>query len=224
LGFNLNLHHFNSSEPTLFLNDNTLGHTLFPNNYTLDSTILLDNNTLDTTLLHDNILYYTHMLNNNTLDPTPVFTNNILDPTPLLNTNILEPTLLPDNNNSSLCSYSSASLSFSPFVTSQDVPLIGTSQSQGEGVSIVINTTQSNNTTQASGSMHVAMDEEGVEEIKALSEQHQMELDDNISMVTSVWWFNCIQKMEQNALAVNNEDETCHGIFDEELGFSLWEN
>jgi len=88
----------------------------------------------------------------------------------------------------------------------------------------MMNTTQSNNTTQASGRMHVAMDEEGMEEIKALSEQHQMELDDNMSMVTSVWWFDCIQKMEQNAHEVNNEDKTCQGIFDEELEFSLWKN
>ena len=190
MGFNLNLHHFNISNPTLFLNDNILYPTLLPNNNTLDSSILLDKNTLDPTLLHDNILDCTHMLNNNTLDPTPMFNNNILDPTPLLNNNILESTLLSDNNNSLF--FSSPTLSFSPFVTSQDVPSIRTSQSQGEGVSIVMNTTQSNNTTQASGSMHVAMDEEGVEEIKALSEQHQMELDDNMSMVTSVWWFDCI--------------------------------
>jgi len=223
LGFNLNLHHFNSSEPTLFLNDNTLDPTLLPNNNALDSTILLDKNTLDHTLLHDNILDCTHMLNNNMLDHTDVFNNNILDPTPLLNNNILEPTLLSDNNNS-LYSYSSPTLSFSPFVTSQDVPSVGTSQSQGKGVSTVMNTTQSNNTTQASGSMHVAMDEEGMEEMKALGEQHQMELDDNMSMVTLVWWFDCIQKMEQNALEVNNEDETFHGIFDEELEFSLLEN
>ncbi|KAL9330813.1 hypothetical protein ACSQ67_000423 [Phaseolus vulgaris] len=36
----------------------------------------------------------------------------------------------------------------------------------GEGVSTVINTVESSTTTQASGSMHVAMDEEGMEEIE----------------------------------------------------------
>jgi len=60
-------------------------------------------------------------------------------------------------------------------VTDQDVPLIGISQSQGERVSTVMNIVESSTTTQASGSMHVAMDEEGLKEIRALGEQHQME-------------------------------------------------
>jgi len=47
-------------------------------------------------------------------------------------------------------------------VTTEDVPSIGISQGQGEGVSIMMNTTQNNSTKQASGSIHVAMDEEGV--------------------------------------------------------------
>jgi len=54
-----------------------------------------------------------------------------------------------------------------------------------------------------------------------LGEQHQMELDDK---VTLVWWFDCLEKMEKTALEVNNEDETSHRIFDDELEFSLWEN
>jgi len=96
LGFNLNLYRFNSSKPTLLLNNNTLDPILFLNNNTLDSTFLLDNNTLDPTfLINNNILESTHMLNNNALDPTLVLDNNILDHTPLLNNNnnILEPTL-----------------------------------------------------------------------------------------------------------------------------------
>jgi len=164
LGFNLNLHPFNSSEPTLLLDNNTLDPTILPNNNNLDSTLLLDNKTLDpTNLLDNNILDCTHMFNNNTLDPTLVLNNNILDPTLLLNNNnILEPTLLLDNNNSSLCSYSSPTFTYSPFVTTEDVSSIGISQGQGEGVSTMMNITQSNSTTQASGSMHVAMDKEGV--------------------------------------------------------------
>jgi len=61
-------------------------------------------------------------------------------------------------------------------------------------------------------------------DIRALGEQHQMELDDNMSMVTSVWWFDCLQKIKENALEVNNEDETCHRIFNDEFEFSLWKN
>jgi len=162
LGVNLSLHPFNSSKPTLLLNNNTLDPILLSNNNTLNSTLLLDNNTLDPTHLHgNNILDHTHMLNNNTLDPNLVVNNNILDATSLLNNNnILEPTLLLDNNYSSLCSYSSPTLTFSPFMTNQDVPSIEILQGQGERVFIVMNVTQSNSTPEASRSMHVAMDEE----------------------------------------------------------------
>ncbi|KAK7377152.1 hypothetical protein VNO80_02572 [Phaseolus coccineus] len=212
LGFNLNLHSFNSLESPLLLNNNTLDPNLLLNNNTLDPTLLLNNNTLDPTLL----------LDNNMLDPTHVLNNNISDPTPVLNNNnILKPALFPYNNNSSLCSYSSPTLTSPPFVTDQDVPSIGISQSLGEGVSIVMNTVESSTTTQANGSMHVAMDEEGMKEIRALGEQHQMEWDDNMSLVTSIWWFDCLQQMEHNALEVNNEVETCHGIFDDELEIPL---
>ncbi|KAL9330811.1 hypothetical protein ACSQ67_000421 [Phaseolus vulgaris] len=59
---------------------------------------------------------------------------------------------------------------------------------------------------------------------RALGEQHQMEWDDNMSPVTSVWRFNCLHQMEHNALEFNNEVEKCHETFDDELEFSLWEN
>ena len=124
----------------------------------------------------------TLVLDNNMLDPIPVFNNNISDPTCVLNNNnILEPAIFPYNDKSSLCSYSSPTLTFPPFVTDEDVPSIEISQPHGEGVSTMINTVESSTTTQASGSMHVAMDEEGMEEIRALGEQHQMEWDDNES-------------------------------------------
>ncbi|KAG2390137.1 hypothetical protein LR48_Vigan07g246700 [Vigna angularis] len=235
LGFNLNLHSFNSSEPTLLLNNNTFDPPFYLENNTLDPTLFLDNNTsntsflldnnntLDPTLLFDNnILDDTHVLNNNILDGTPVLNNNILDGTPVFNyNNNLEPIPLSSNNVSSLCSYSTPTLTSPPFLTQQDVPLIGISQSQGEMVSTTMNIIESSTTNQASGSMHIAMDEEGMKEIRALGQQHQMEWDDTTSMITSARWYDYLQQMENNATAVNNGDDTCHGIFDDQLEFPI---
>ncbi|CAJ1972372.1 unnamed protein product [Sphenostylis stenocarpa] len=156
----------------------------------------------------------------NSLEPTLLLNDKILDSTLLLNNNILEPTFFLNNDSN----YSPPTFSSPPLLTDQDVPSMGISQSQGEGSSSVMNTIESSTTNQASGNMHVAMDEEGMAEIRALGEQHQMEWDDSMSLVTSVWWFNCLQQMEHNAHEVNTEDDRCHEIFDDELEFPIWEN
>ncbi|KAL9330810.1 hypothetical protein ACSQ67_000420 [Phaseolus vulgaris] len=166
----------------------------------------------------------TLVLDNNMLDPIPVLNNNISDPTRVSNNNnILEPAIFPYNDKSSTCSYSSPTLTFPPFVIDQDVPSIEISQPHGEGVSTMINTVESNTTTQASGSMHVAMDEEGMEEIEHWASNIKWN-GMTMSPVTSVWRFNCLHQMEHNALEFNNEVEKCHGTFDVELEFSLWGN
>jgi len=249
LGFNLNLHSFNSSEPTPLLNNNTFDPSLLLDNNILDLSLFLDNNSLDPTLLLDNnILEATPVFNNNILESTPMLNNNILDVIPVPNNNILdvthvlsninildgtpvlnnnntsEPTFMLGNNGSSLCSYSTPILTFPPFLTDQEVPSIGISQSQREAVSTTMNSIESNIANQASGSMHTTMDEEGMEEIRALGQQHQMEWDDTKSPVTSVWWHDCLQQMENNADEVNNGDDSFQWIFDNELEFPVWEN
>lgn len=227
----LNLLNFNNSEPTPLLSNNTFDPPFYLENNTLDPTLLLDNNntsnttflldnnnTSDPTLLFDNnILDVTH----NILDATPVLNNNILDGTPVFNYNsTLEPTLFSTNNVLPLCSYSTSP----PFLAQQDVPLIGTLQApQREAVSTMMNIVESSTTNQASGSMHVAMDERGMEEIGALGQQHQREWDDTTSMINSFWWQDCLQQMENSAVEVNNGDDTFHGIFDDQVQFS-WEN
>ncbi|XP_014503360.1 uncharacterized protein LOC106763708 [Vigna radiata var. radiata] len=210
----------NTFDPPFYLENNTLDPTLLlDNNNTSNTTFLLDNNNaLDPTLLFDNnILDVTH----NILDATPVLNNNILDGTPVFNYNsTLEPTLFSTNNVLPLCSYSTSP----PFLAQQDVPLIGTLQPpQGEAVSTMMNIFESSTTNQASGSMHVAMDERGMEEIGALGQQHQREWDDTTSMINSFWWQDCLQQMENSAVEVNNGDDTFHGIFDDQVQFS-WEN
>jgi len=235
LGFNLNLPSFNNSEPTPLLNNNTFEHPLLLDNNILDSTFLLDNNTSNPTLLLDNnntldptlLLDYnnnsnpTPFLDNNILDATPVHSNNnILDGIPMLNnnTNTLEPTLLPSNNNTSLHSYSTPTLTSPPFLTNQVVPSIGISQSQGEVVSTVMNKIESSTVNRASGSMHATMDEVGMENIRALG-QHQMEWDDTTNLITLVWWHDCLQQMKNNAVEVNNGDDPFQGILMMNLNF-----
>ncbi|RDX68831.1 hypothetical protein CR513_52138, partial [Mucuna pruriens] len=121
--------------------------------------------------------------------------------------NNLEATLFLSNNNndSSLCSYSfptSSSPTLS-VLTNQNVPSIGTSQ--GEGVFSVVDTIESSTT----GGLHTAMDDEGMAEITSLGEQHQMEWNDTMSLVTSAWWYNWLKNIEHDAHEVKTEDGAC---------------
>ncbi|XP_029124593.1 dual specificity protein kinase splA-like [Cajanus cajan] len=148
-----------------------------------------------------------------------------------------KPSLFPNNsnNNSSLCSYSSPTPSSPPLVTNhdQDVPPIGSSHSQGEGASSsAVDTIESSATTRATTKdLHVALDDEGMEEIRLLGEQNQVELNDTLSFITSAWWFDCLKNMEHDAHEVmttteDDDNDACH-IFDEleELDeFPIWLN
>ncbi|KAK8581887.1 hypothetical protein V6N12_072093 [Hibiscus sabdariffa] len=46
------------------------------------------------------------------------------------------------------------------------------------------------------GGLHQAMDDEEMAEIRSLGEQHQMEWDDTVNLVTSAWWFKFLKTME----------------------------
>ncbi|RDX68832.1 hypothetical protein CR513_52137, partial [Mucuna pruriens] len=124
--------------------------------------------------------------------------------------NNLEATLLlnndNNNNNSLLCSYSSPTSSPPPLpvVANQDVPPIGISHV--EGFSSVVEAIGSSATV----GLHTAMDDEGMAEIRSLGEQHQMEWNDTMSLVTSAWWFNFLKKTEHDAHEVKTEDVVLH--------------
>ena len=91
-------------------------------------------------------------------------------------------------------------------------------------VSTLMNKIESSTVNRASGSMHETMDEVRMEDIRALGQQHQMEWDDTTNLITSVWWHDCLQQMENNAVEVNNGDDPFQGIFDDELEFPIWDN
>ncbi|KAL4336170.1 hypothetical protein GQ457_07G045430 [Hibiscus cannabinus] len=46
------------------------------------------------------------------------------------------------------------------------------------------------------GGLHQAMDDKEMAEIRSLGEQHQMEWDDTVNLVTSAWWFKFLKTME----------------------------
>ena len=51
-----------------------------------------------------------------------------------------------------------------------------------------------------SDGLHAAMDDEEIAEIRTLGEQHQMEWDDTMSLVTSAYWFKFLKAEGHDAL------------------------
>ena len=130
---------------------------------------------------------------------------------------------LNNNNNSPLFSYSSPTSSSPPLsiVTDQEVPSIG----RGEGInSSMVDTIESMATTQVGGGLHTAMDDEGMEEIRSLGEQYQMEWNDTMNLLTSAWWFKFLKNMERGAPQVKTEGDDAYRNFDELNEFPAWLN
>ncbi|XP_027356657.1 vacuolar protein-sorting-associated protein 36 [Abrus precatorius] len=119
-------------------------------------------------------------------------------------------------NNSSSSSYSSATSS-SP----QEVPSVVISQ--GEGLSSLGDTIESNAQTKVTGGLHTAMDDEGMAEIRSLGEQYQMEWNDTMNLVKSACWFKFLKNMEHKAPEAKTEDDAYHN-FDQLLEFPAWLN
>ncbi|KAK7261008.1 hypothetical protein RIF29_27311 [Crotalaria pallida] len=94
-----------------------------------------------------------------------------------------------NNSSSSFCSYSS------------------TTPTSIEGVvsSSVVDTIESSATTThviSEGSLHAAVDDEGMAEMRLLGEQYQMEWNDTMNLVTSVRWSNFLNNIEHGAVVV----------------------
>ncbi|XP_004498967.1 uncharacterized protein [Cicer arietinum] len=134
--------------------------------------------------------------------------------------NNLEATFLlhNNNNNSSLCSYSSQTSSSPPLSLANDCQVPSNRISQGKGFSSMVDTIETSATTTQSneGGFHASMDDEGMEEMRSIGEQYQMEWNDTMNFVTSTLWFNFLKKMEHDVSPqVNKEDDACHHVFDE---------
>ncbi|XVF48793.1 hypothetical protein PTKIN_Ptkin03bG0217200 [Pterospermum kingtungense] len=67
--------------------------------------------------------------------------------------------------------------------------------------------------------LHHAMDDEEMEEIRSLGEQHEMEWNDTMNLVTSAWWFKFLKSME------SDQDDDGYQPFDQVLlEFPAWLN
>ncbi|KAI4337212.1 hypothetical protein L6164_015657 [Bauhinia variegata] len=137
--------------------------------------------------------------------------------------NNLDTTLHLNSHNTSLYSYASPSSSSPPLsvVTDQEVPSVAISQ--GEGTSALVDTIESSAASQFTGGLHTVMDDEGMAEIRSLGEQHQMEWNDTMNLVTSAWWFKCLKNMELGGTEAQTEEDEYH-VFGELMEFPSWLN
>ncbi|KAK8568608.1 hypothetical protein V6N13_106511 [Hibiscus sabdariffa] len=68
-----------------------------------------------------------------------------------------------------------------------------------------------------------AMDDEGIKEMRSLGEQHQMDWDDTVNLVTSTWWLNFGKSMELGVPELKpEEDDDGFQPFDQIMEFPAW--
>lgn len=73
-------------------------------------------------------------------------------------------------------------------------------------------------------SLHAAIDDEEMAEIRLIGEQHQMEWSDSMNLATSAWWFKFLKTMELEGPEVKDEVDYGCNPFDEVLEFPAWLN
>ncbi|KAL2544706.1 uncharacterized protein Fot_13939 [Forsythia ovata] len=71
--------------------------------------------------------------------------------------------------------------------------------------------------------LHPAMDDKEMAEIRSIGEQHQMEWNDTMNLVTSAWWFKFLKAMEISP-EEKTEDYGLFSPFDEVMEFPAWLN
>lgn len=125
----------------------------------------------------------------------------------------LDATPYCSSNNNSVFSSSS------PSSSSDEFHYVGLSQ-QGGGAPIaqMVNSEDSG--------LHPSMDDQEMEEIRSIGEQHEMEWNDTLNLATSAWWFKFLKAMEIGPDEKNiagNEDYGSYP-FDEVMEFPAWFN
>lgn len=130
-----------------------------------------------------------------------------------------------NNHPSSFYSVSSPSSSSSPS------PSISIVNNQAEPVPMMPVSAAADVATTSSGGgggggLHAAMDDEEMAEIRSIGEQHQMEWNDTMNLVTSAWWFKYLKSMELGGPNVKAEDydDNIDGFrpFGEVMEFPVW--
>ncbi|KAL5995748.1 hypothetical protein ACLOJK_025817 [Asimina triloba] len=77
----------------------------------------------------------------------------------------------------------------------------------------------------SSGAFHPAMDNEEMAEIRSIGEQHEVEWNDTLNLVTSAWWFKFLKTMEieQESSGEKRVEDGSH-LFDEVMDIPAWWN
>ncbi|XVE70810.1 hypothetical protein DITRI_Ditri10aG0100300 [Diplodiscus trichospermus] len=133
--------------------------------------------------------------------------------------NNIETNLYHDTDNPSIYSSSSPSSSSSPTlsVVTEEVPSVAPTYEVGP--TAMADLTES----YGGGGLHHAIDDEEMAEIRSLGEQHQMEWNDTINLVTSARWFKFLKTMELGPDEAKAEDDG-YQPFDQVMEFPAWLN
>ncbi|KAK1549317.1 hypothetical protein Q3G72_000060 [Acer saccharum] len=135
--------------------------------------------------------------------------------------NNLETSLYHNNNNNpSIYSSLSPSSSSSPTLSfaTEEFPSVAISPEVGgpPAVAVVLESC-------GGDGLHPTMDDEEMAEIRSIGEQHQMEWNDTMNLVTSAWWFKFLKTMELEPEEMKPGDDGYHP-FDEIMEFPAWLN
>lgn len=128
------------------------------------------------------------------------------------------------NSNSVSSPSSSSSPTLSTAVDQEPVPVAGPPAVGGD------HGFESSATTSGGGGggggLHAAMDDEEMEEIRSIGEQHQMEWNDTMNLMTSAWWFKFLKTMElggpDDHMKGGDHDIDGYHPFDEVMEFPAW--
>ncbi|XP_022751770.1 uncharacterized protein LOC111300394 [Durio zibethinus] len=132
--------------------------------------------------------------------------------------NNIDTSLYHKSNKPSIYSSSSSSSSSSPTlsVLTEKVPSVALSHEVGPTAMADLAESY------GGGGLHQAMDDEEIAEIRSLGEQHQMEWNDTMNLVTSAWWFKFLKTVELGP-ELKAEDDGSQP-FDQVLEFPAWLN
>ncbi|XP_027083291.2 uncharacterized protein [Coffea arabica] len=135
--------------------------------------------------------------------------------------NDLDRSFYQSTNIPSIYSSTSSSSTSSPplSVATEEVPSVAIPQ---EGLPMVTTNAESSMMNFGDTDLHHAMDDQEMAEIRSIGEQHQMEWNDTLNLVTSAWWFKFLKTMEIDP--EEKAEEYGNFPFDEVMEFPSWLN
>ncbi|KAJ8501204.1 hypothetical protein OPV22_011756 [Ensete ventricosum] len=126
-----------------------------------------------------------------------------------------------NNNDESFCNNLSRKPSIQPsscsnspatIMSSIKIPCISNISCQASGVPL----------DPAPVSLHPMMDDDEIAEIRLIGEQHDMEWNDKMNLMTSAWWSKYLKNMEDGLCEKEDPDEAGFQMFDEVFNMPSW--